>query len=105
MTIYRISPRGLEFNISELPEGKLEIRLKGTSKLITVTMKLEEFSAAFYLWQMKGYAIQAAFNSLSAPEREFILTGITPTEWNEIFRETDSYQEYSNGFPKSDPRD
>ena len=105
MTIYRISPKGLEFNISELPEGKLQIRLAGGSKLITVTMKLEEFSAAFYQWQMKGKVIQEAFKTLNNGEREFLLTGITPSEWNEIFGDSDSYKDYAKGFPKSDPRD
>lgn len=32
-----------------------------------------------------GAYIQDAFPNLSADEREFIKTGITPTEWDEIF--------------------
>jgi hypothetical protein len=114
MTIYRISPKGLEFNITELPEGKLEIRLAGTSKLIIVEMKLETFSAAFYQWQMKGLFIQDAFKTLNNEEREFLITGITPTEWKELFppeeddvtdEQKESYAQYVKDFPKSDPRD
>lgn len=33
----------------------------------------------------QGEYVQVAFSNLSAPEREFILTGITPTEWDEMF--------------------
>lgn len=113
MTIYRISPKGLEFNITELPEGKLELRLAGTNKLITVTMKLETFSACFYQWQMNGKFIQDAFKDLSAEEREFLITGITPAEWKELFppesdeeaEATESYKQYTKDFPNSDPRD
>ncbi len=32
-----------------------------------------------------GELIQRAFPHLSADEREFIKTGITPTEWDETF--------------------
>lgn len=31
--------------------------------------------------------VQDAFPNLTAEEREFIITGITPTEWNEMFSE------------------
>lgn len=38
-----------------------------------------------------GALIQQAFPFLSAEEREFLMTGITPEEWDEIFpqEETD----------------
>jgi hypothetical protein len=32
-----------------------------------------------------GELIQRAFPNLSAGEREFIMTGITPKEWDDIF--------------------
>ena len=31
--------------------------------------------------------VQHAFSNLPAEQREFILTGITPTEWNEMFQD------------------
>lgn len=37
-------------------------------------------------WQ-SGTVIQRAMPHLSADEREFIMTGITPSEWDEIFDE------------------
>jgi hypothetical protein len=36
-----------------------------------------------------GELIQRAFPRLSADEREFIKTGITPTEWEETFGDMD----------------
>lgn len=34
-----------------------------------------------------GVKVQDAFPYLSSDEREFILTGITPEEWNQVFGE------------------
>ena len=36
---------------------------------------------------MKGYLIQDAFPFLTPDEREFLMTGITPVEWAELFME------------------
>jgi len=36
-----------------------------------------------------GALVQVAFPQLNAAEREFILTGITPKEWAEVFGEDD----------------
>lgn len=38
-------------------------------------------------WCVPGMLIQHAFPDLSADEREFLMTGITPEEWNETFEE------------------
>lgn len=39
-------------------------------------------------WE-NGELIQNVFPNLSADEREFIMTGITPQEWHETFGEDD----------------
>lgn len=52
------------------------------------TMELditEEQMERFYNRRENGEYVQTIFPNLSAPEREFILTGITPTEWKEMF--------------------
>ena len=36
-------------------------------------------------WWMDGALIQDAMPGLTPEEREFIMTGITPDEWNEAF--------------------
>lgn len=37
-----------------------------------------------YAWQ-NGKHIQDAMPNVSAEDREYILTGVTPEEWNEVF--------------------
>lgn len=45
------------------------------------------------LFMEKGAMIQSAFSMLSADDREFIMTGITPEEWAETFKdEADGYE-------------
>jgi len=41
-----------------------------------------------YIWS-GGALIQDAFPYLDNEEREFILTGITPAEWDEMFGDED----------------
>ena len=36
-------------------------------------------------WQ-NGSLVQVAFPYLSPDEREFLITGLTPSEWDEMFR-------------------
>ena len=38
---------------------------------------------------MNGTLIQEAFPQLNEDEREFIMTGILPEEWNELFGDSD----------------
>ena len=80
----RINPMGLRYILTS--EGDKTIIRLGT-KSITVNMSLEEVSQCWYSWQMQGAYMQDAFSKLSAEEREFLMTGITPAEWNNIFAE------------------
>lgn len=36
-------------------------------------------------WRITGKLIQNAFPNLNADEREFLMTGCTPQEWDEMF--------------------
>lgn len=52
------------------------------------TMELDitpEQIERFYNRIKNGEYVQTIFPNLSSAEREFILTGITPTEWDQIF--------------------
>jgi hypothetical protein len=51
-----------------------------------IPMTPQEFRAAYNAW-VGGELIQNAFSMLSAGEREFIKTGITPQEWDEMFKD------------------
>jgi len=50
----------------------------------TNVMEIDVTPSQLTAWQ-NGTLIQNAMPHLSADEREFIMTGITPTEWNETF--------------------
>jgi len=47
-------------------------------------MDIDVLPIQITLWE-QGELVQNAMPELSADEREFIMTGITPTEWNEMF--------------------
>jgi hypothetical protein len=51
-----------------------------------IPLSHSEFEKRTILWQ-SGMLIQDAFPMLSADEREFIKTGITPEEWEQMFGE------------------
>ena len=60
-------------------------------RLCPFTQKINEreidvTSEQIYAWQ-NGTLIQNAMPNLSADDREFIMTGITPEVWNETFKE------------------
>ena len=49
-------------------------------------MDLDVVTEQIVRWE-KGELIQDVFPKLTADEREFIKTGITPEDWNEMFGE------------------
>lgn len=83
--LYRDNPQGRRYSLHKISDEKTRI-VTGT-KAIEVNMSIDNLSARWFLWQMQGKLIQNAFPELSAGEREFLITGITPEEWNELFSE------------------
>jgi len=59
-----------------------------TAKVSQMTLPIseEEFNRCATAWQ-NGTLIQDAFPMLDASQREFIKTGITPQEWDNMFGE------------------
>ena len=55
----------------------------GESNGMQIDMSQEEFNRSFAMYS-SGAMIQDAFPTLDANEREFIKTGITPAEWDEL---------------------
>jgi len=55
-----------------------------TTSQMCMNISPEQFMECYIRWQ-NGELIQNAFPMLSADEREFILTGITPDQWNSMF--------------------
>lgn len=52
----------------------------GITRILDLDVTADEFNA----WQ-GGETIQSAMPRLNADEREFIMTGVTPEEWEEMF--------------------
>jgi len=51
----------------------------------TNSMEIEVTIEQLRSWRQDGILIQDAMPNLSADEREFIKTGITPEEWDSAF--------------------
>ncbi len=63
--------------------------LSGDAHSMRIAMPYEKFMEAYGAFKRHGLLVQYAFPRLSPDEREFILTGITPKEWKEVFSETE----------------
>ena len=73
------------YNHSTIPIiKKMEITRTSTVSGITRTLDLDVTFEEIAFWQA-GELIQNAMPRLNADEREFIKTGITAEEWEEIF--------------------
>ncbi len=82
----RYNAMGQEYNL--VPVNGLEsTRIHTGKKSILVKHPIDKINQAWYDWTMKGHYIQVAFSFLTPDEREFLLTGITPEEWSELFNE------------------
>ena len=76
---------GMQFYIMELPDARTEIRSQ-TNK-ITVNHDVHKIETAWFRWIGHNQYIQDAFKFLTDDEREFLLTGITPEQWENYFAE------------------
>lgn len=56
----------------------------GENNSMRLAISGDEYDRCFKAWQA-GTLIQDAFPMLTASEREFIKTGITPEEWDRMF--------------------
>ena len=89
MILNRYNPLGLTFQISPAGRDKSTVTLigaKGSNKTLIVNASIEDMNQGWYYW-MNGKFIQDAFRFLTPDEREFLMTGITPEEWAETFKD------------------
>ena len=69
--------------------------ISGNTNTMELNVTLEQIAQ----WE-NGMNIQQAMPDLSAEEREFVKTGMTPTEWEELFgEEEDEKDNYDEGQP------
>jgi len=87
--INRLNPHGMRFMITQLADRphQTEIRLLTSrgSKRIVVNYSVEIIAQSWFDWVHDGHFIQNVFGYMTPDEREFIKTGITKEEWDEIF--------------------
>ena len=65
-----------------------------TTNVMDINVTQEQIA----LWE-SGTLIQNAMPNISADEREFIMTGITPSEWAEAFGSSEEEEEEDDGQP------
>lgn len=63
----------------------LRRKFGGKTTEMPIDMDIDEFTAAEQNWK-NGALIQNAFPTLDCDAREFIMTGITPEHWDEMFK-------------------
>ena len=77
-----------EFSIAN-SNGKTEFARKsihsGEMNSVILNLDFVDFTVRFQSWIQRKELIQDLFPSLSSDEREFIQTGITHDEWDEMF--------------------
>lgn len=55
--------------------------------MVMPRLTVEQFEVRLQWWMEKGMNIQDAFPMLNAEQREFLMTGLTPEEWDDLFGE------------------
>lgn len=63
---------------------KNKSQISGKDYVMDLDITIEQIEAYY-----KGALVQDAFPNLSPAEREFIKTGITPGEWDQVFGKGD----------------
>ena len=63
--------------------------LDGVERTLDIPLTESEFTTAFWAWWENGVLIQDAFPTLTASQREFLMSGITDTQWDELFSDED----------------
>ena len=58
--------------------------ITGNVNEMEIPMNIRDYSIAMQKWR-SGALIQEAFPNLPAPMREFIMSGISPKEWDDMF--------------------
>jgi hypothetical protein len=62
--------------------------ISGKQNTREIPISVESYSLGMQAWK-RGELIQNAFPMLSPADREFLMSGITPEEWDEMFSDED----------------
>jgi hypothetical protein len=58
-----------------------------TEKFMVLPMTESDFLECYRMWKDDGMLIQHAFPMLNEDQREFLLSGMTADEWDNLFKE------------------
>jgi hypothetical protein len=75
--------RGLKFHLRVVDGSHIAVTTMGVTRIMS--MGINDFIRRWDGWLTGGKHIQQAFDNLKADDREFLMTGITPEMWNEMF--------------------
>jgi len=64
--------------------------ITGNLNEVEIPMSIEAYALGMQAWK-RGALIQDAFPTLKADIREFIMSGITPKEWDEMFADEEDF--------------
>ena len=86
-TVIRKNPHGLTYVITPMAVlgggHKTRVRFNSIEMILDVDPMI--FLNQWFNWTVKDMMVQDAFPTLSVDEREFLKTGLTSEEWNELF--------------------
>lgn len=88
-TIERRNRMGVKYVLTAIDELTTKIETPHNGKSIVVEANIDYLSTSWYKYTKEGQFVQTAFPFLSDGEREFIITGLTPMEWDELWQERD----------------
>jgi len=73
--------------IEHISDGLVRVTMRSmfTGRLNSMELPLRQRQIEF--WKLSGTPIQRVFPHLSADQREFLMTGVTPEEWTDAFGE------------------
>jgi len=81
----RVNRFGMQFRLREIFGNPDKTSVHYGEKSMVVPASIQEMSDGWFLWVQSGYLIQDAFPKLDADQREFLITGLLPEEWEEKF--------------------
>lgn len=94
MKLNRTNRFHMQFHLTEMADGKTQVIYKkpvtayDTRDVVMLfNATISQMNQGWFEWNVKGNFVQDAFPFLSPDEREFLMTGTTPTEWKEMMRE------------------
>ena len=84
VTVTRRNNQGIIYSVTEMENRNTTMIAVGQKKIL-VGHTIERILVAWYNWQGKREPVQTAFSFLSSGEREFLISGTTEQEFDELF--------------------